>query len=129
MYSVEPYDKCVVCPAAAAAAAYPPLYPNFGLAALDTPLKYHEQELSYAGISLKDLVRSGKKVRGGSCRYCYGYDSTTAAGHLLCVASAPELPMQWFGHNMQPALQHAKLKLSCVVVKSGKKVRSTSRLP
>uniref|UniRef100_A0A383VIG4 Glycoside hydrolase family 5 domain-containing protein n=1 Tax=Tetradesmus obliquus TaxID=3088 RepID=A0A383VIG4_TETOB len=42
--------------------AYPPLYPNFGLAALDTPLKYHEQELSYAGISLKDLVRSGKKL-------------------------------------------------------------------
>jgi hypothetical protein len=34
------------------------------LSALDTPLKYHEQELSYAGINLKNLVRSGKKVRG-----------------------------------------------------------------
>lgn len=43
-------------------AAYPPLYPNFPLSAMDTPLKYHEQELSYAGIDLKKLLNSGKKV-------------------------------------------------------------------
>lgn len=43
-------------------AAYPPLYPNFPLSAMDTPLKYHEQELSYAGIDLKKLIDSGKKV-------------------------------------------------------------------
>jgi hypothetical protein len=29
---------------------------------MDTPLKYHEQELSYAGIDLKGLIDSGKKV-------------------------------------------------------------------
>jgi hypothetical protein len=29
---------------------------------MDTPLKYHEQELSYAGIDLKKLLNSGKKV-------------------------------------------------------------------
>lgn len=45
-------------------AAYPPLYPNFPLSAMDTPLKYHEQELSYAGIDLKGLLASGKKVGG-----------------------------------------------------------------
>jgi hypothetical protein len=31
---------------------------------MDTPLKYHEQELSYAGIDLKALIDSGKKVSG-----------------------------------------------------------------
>lgn len=45
-------------------AAYPPLYPNFPLSAMDTPLKYHEQELSYADIDLKALIDSGKKVSG-----------------------------------------------------------------
>jgi hypothetical protein len=29
---------------------------------MDTPLKYHEQELSYAGINLRSLLASGKKV-------------------------------------------------------------------
>jgi len=42
--------------------AYPPLYPNFPLSAMDTPLNYHEQELSYAGIDLKELLASGKKL-------------------------------------------------------------------
>eukprot|EP00879_Flechtneria_rotunda_P029190 GHRR01031470.1.p1 GENE.GHRR01031470.1~~GHRR01031470.1.p1 ORF type:complete len:383 (+),score=118.71 GHRR01031470.1:889-2037(+) len=42
--------------------AYPPLYPGFSYAALDTPLKYHEQELSYAGINLRQLISSGKKL-------------------------------------------------------------------
>jgi hypothetical protein len=50
---------CLVC----GCAAYPPLYPNFPATAMDTPLKYHEQELSYAGIDLKKLTDSGKKVR------------------------------------------------------------------
>jgi hypothetical protein len=63
-----------------AAAAYPPLYPNFGLSALDTPLKYHEQELSYAGISLKNLVRSGKKV----CDYSAA-DAASIRSVLECL--------------------------------------------
>ncbi len=42
--------------------AYPPLYPGFSTSALDTPLKYHEQELSYAGINLRQLINSVKKV-------------------------------------------------------------------
>jgi len=32
---------------------------------MDTPFKYHEQELSYAGIDLQALLASGKKV--GTC--------------------------------------------------------------
>jgi hypothetical protein len=64
-------------------AAYPPLYPNFGLSALDTPLKYHEQELSYAGISLKNLVRSGKKV----CDYSAA-DAASAQHLPRCSPSA-----------------------------------------
>jgi hypothetical protein len=32
------------------------------MSAMDTPIKYHEQELSYAGIDLKKLLASGKKV-------------------------------------------------------------------
>lgn len=35
---------------------------------MDTPIKYHEQELSYAGIDLKALLASGKKVR--ACVFC-----------------------------------------------------------
>lgn len=50
------------CACVSLCAAYPPLYPNFPASAMDTPLKYHEQELSYAGIDLKKLVDSGKKV-------------------------------------------------------------------
>ncbi|KAF8071022.1 hypothetical protein HT031_001104 [Scenedesmus sp. PABB004] len=42
--------------------AYPPLYLGFREDALSTPLKYHEQELSYAGINLKQLIKSGKKL-------------------------------------------------------------------
>jgi hypothetical protein len=51
---------CAVC--AWAFAAYPPLYPDFPISAMDTPLRYHEQELSYAGIDLPALTNSGKKV-------------------------------------------------------------------
>lgn len=54
--------SCVLC----AFPAYPPLYPNFPVSAMDTPFKYHEQELSYAGIDLPALLASGKKV-GGTC--------------------------------------------------------------
>lgn len=54
-----------------ACAAYPPLYPGFPMSALDTPLKYHEQELSYAGINLKNLVNNmGKKVDAGPVTLC-----------------------------------------------------------
>jgi hypothetical protein len=45
--------------------AYPPLYEGFPASVMDTPLKYHEQELSYAGIDLKKLLASGKRVRKG----------------------------------------------------------------
>jgi hypothetical protein len=65
-----PYSPSLCAASLCACAAYPPLYPNFPLSAMDTPLKYHEQELSYAGIDLKKLVDSGKKVRTahqGSC--------------------------------------------------------------
>lgn len=56
----EHIDKQYMC--VSLCAAYPPLYPNFPASAMDTPLKYHEQELSYAGIDLKQLLNSGKKV-------------------------------------------------------------------
>lgn len=69
--------------------AYPPLYPNFPATAMDTPLKYHEQELSYAGIDLKKLTDSGKKLVisewgiGGGTQDGQGIapDVTFAAGH------------------------------------------------
>ncbi|KIZ00733.1 hypothetical protein MNEG_7227 [Monoraphidium neglectum] len=42
--------------------AYPPLYPGFKYQDLPVALQYHAQELSYAGIDLKQLLDSGKKL-------------------------------------------------------------------
>ncbi|KAI8466695.1 MAG: hypothetical protein J3K34DRAFT_432891 [Monoraphidium minutum] len=42
--------------------AYPPLYPNFKSEDLQVALQYHSQELSYAGINLKQLLDGGKKL-------------------------------------------------------------------
>ncbi|KAI8466523.1 MAG: hypothetical protein J3K34DRAFT_433415 [Monoraphidium minutum] len=70
--------------------AYPPLYPNFKYADMGIALQYHAQELSYAGIDLKKLLDSGKKlvisewgVGGGT------QDGNSIAASLNDVAGLP----------------------------------------
>lgn len=75
----------VFCACVVVLAAYPPLYPDFPISAMDTPLKYHEQELSYAGIDLPALIKSGKKVTH-NCRVS-SRDSQTLEQHATAGTS------------------------------------------
>eukprot|EP00878_Enallax_costatus_P001421 GHUV01001571.1.p1 GENE.GHUV01001571.1~~GHUV01001571.1.p1 ORF type:complete len:424 (+),score=133.23 GHUV01001571.1:197-1468(+) len=79
--------------------AYPPLYTGFPVDALNTPLKYHEQELSYAGINLKDLIKRGKKLvisewgLGGGTQ-----DGSAIAANLSDVAGHPFFGL-WYPYS------------------------------
>jgi len=70
--------------------AYPPLDPNFTPADLEITLKYHDQELKYAGVDLKGLLNKGKRlvisewgIGGGTM------DGSKIAANLADVAGYP----------------------------------------
>eukprot|EP00775_Hariotina_reticulata_P001231 gene1231-1570_t len=79
--------------------AYPPLYPGFSYDALNTPLKYHAQELSYAGIDLLQLIKKGKKLvisewgLGGGAQ-----DGNSVAASLTDVAGHPFFGL-WYPYS------------------------------